>query len=36
MDTDDSVMIARERGWEEAGEGKGGINGDGRRLYLGW
>ena len=26
----------RERGREEVEEGKGGINGDGRRLDLGW
>ena len=36
MDTDNSMMITRGKGgWEVVDEGKGGINGDGRRLDLG-
>ena len=36
LDTD-SVLITRGKGvWWEVGESKGGINGDGRRLDLGW
>ena len=31
----DSVVITREKGGGEEGEGKGGINGDGRNLDLG-
>ena len=37
IDTDSSVVIPRGKvGWEEVEEGEGGINGDGRRLDLGW
>ena len=36
MDMDNSVVIASGEGrWKEVEEGKGGINGDGRRLDLG-
>ena len=34
---DNSVVIMKEKWrWGEAGEGKGGINGDGKRHDLGW
>ena len=35
-DTDNSVVITREREEGEAKGGKGGRIGDGRRLDLGW
>ena len=35
--TDNSIVITKGKwGWEEAEEGKGGINGEGERLDLGW
>ena len=37
IDTDNSVVITRGKGgWREVEESKEGINGDGRRLGLGW
>ena len=35
-DTDNSTMIGRDKGSEGGRQGKGGINGDGRRLDFGW
>ena len=35
MDTDNSVVIARERRWRRPRRGWG-VNGDGRRPDLGW
>ena len=34
-DTDNSTVITRGKEWEEVEEGKGWINGGGRRLELG-
>ena len=36
MDMYNSVVVPRRWGIEEYGGGFGGINGDGRRLDLGW
>ena len=30
------MAITREKGWREIGQGKGGLNGCGKRLDLGW
>ena len=37
IDTDSSMVITRGKGgWWEVEEGKGGINGDGSKVNLGW
>ena len=37
IDTDNSMVITRGKGeWGDIEGGKGAINGDGRRLDLGW
>ena len=35
-DTDSSMVITGGKGGSGEVEGRGGINGDGRRLHLGW